>query len=207
LWYSRADFPDADDQLPKAIAETSILPAIPSGNPLPADPEAVGRLTALIQAVSQPHPRRVSALPELAAQLSGKTYVFDHNEQSVQSFSQVFIEGADEAHLFWKVDGRTMDLLVGLDDVFRLTMLDPLDTVALAKGEGVYVKAPEYSEFTTSVKGGWRRENTFQMNFQLLGFSFSTWKDFAFAQDGVDVRMTNLKNGSVITLHASPQSP
>jgi CubicO group peptidase (beta-lactamase class C family) len=196
-----------DNFVPKALAETYILPAVKSENPLPANPEATGRLATLIQTVSQPHPQPVSTLPAVAAQVSGKTYVFDANERGVQSFSLVFAEGADEAHLFWQVNDRAMDLLVGLDDVFRLTELGPLETAALAEGEGMSVKAPDYSAFTTSVKGGWRSENTFQTSFQVLGYSFSTWKNFTFVQGGVDVSMTNLIDNSVVTLHARPQSP
>lgn len=199
--------PNYDDVVPKALAETYILPAVRSENPLPANPEAAGRLAALIETVSHPHPQPVSTLPVVAAQVLSKTYVFDTNERGVQSFSLVFTEGTDEAHLFWQVNGRTMDLLVGLDDVFRLTKLGQLDTAALAEGEGMSVKAPDYSEFTTSIKGGWRSENTFQVNFQLLGYSFGTRKDFTFAQGEVDVSMTNLIDNSVVTLHARPQSP
>jgi hypothetical protein len=197
-----------DALMPKALAETYILPAVQSENPLPANPEAAGRLAALIETVSQPHPQPVSTLPAVAAQVSGKTYVFDTNERGYQSFSLVFAEGADEAHLFWQVNDRKMDLLVGLDDVFRLTELGPLETAALAKGQGFGVKAPEFSESTTSIKGGWQKsENTFQMNFQVLGYDLSARMDFTFAQGEVDVSMTNLIDNSVVTLHAKPQSP
>ena len=199
--------PNYDEFVPKALAETYILPAVQSDSPLPANPEATGRLAALIQTVSQPHPQPVSTLPAMAAQVSGKTYIFDTNERSVQSFSLVFAEGADEAHLFWQVNDRTMDILVGLDDVFRLTELGPLETTALAEGEGKNVKAPDYSAFTTSVKGGWRSGNIFQMSFQVLGYDLGTRKDFTFAQGGVDVSMTNLIDNSVVTLHARLQSP
>jgi CubicO group peptidase (beta-lactamase class C family) len=196
-----------DDVLPKALAETYILPAIQSENPLPPNPEAASRLETLIQTVSQPHPQPVSTLPTLAGQVSGKTYLFEANEWGLQSFSLVFTEGTDEAHLFWKVNDRTIDLLVGLDDVFRLTKLGRLDTPALVKGEGRNVNTPQYSEITTSVKGVWTNENIFQMNFQTLGYVFSTLKDFTFAQGEVDVSMTNLIDNSVVTLHARPESP
>jgi CubicO group peptidase (beta-lactamase class C family) len=200
------ELPDAgaDDQLPKALAETFILPAVRSAYPLPDDPEAAGRLAARIAAVSQPHPQPLPALPAAAAQVSGKTYVFDANERGIQSFSLVFAEGADSAHLIWKVAGRTMDFPVGLDDVFRLTQLGPPDAAALAEGEGTYVKTPEHPDVTVSVKGSWTSENTFQISFQLLGYSFSTVKDFTFTRDGVDVRITNYKDGSAVALHAGP---
>ena len=199
--------PNYDDVLPKALVDTYILPAAQSEHPLPANPEAAGRLSELIQTVSQPHPKHVAPLPAVAARVSGKTYVFDANELDIQSFSMVFTEGADEAHLFWKVNDQTMDLLVGLDDVFRLTKLDSLDTAALAEPEVYGINATEYSEFTTSIKGGWVSKIAFRMSFQFLGYSFGNRMDFAFAQDGVDVRKANLVDNSVVTLHARPQSP
>jgi CubicO group peptidase (beta-lactamase class C family) len=199
--------PNYDDVLPKALVETYILPAVQSDDPQPANPKAAGRLAELIQTISQPHPKQVSPLPAVAAQVSGKTYVFDANELGVQSFSMIFTEGADEAHLFWKVNDRTMDLIVGLDDVFRLTRLDPLDTAALAVPEVYGFNAAENTDFTSSIKGGWVSEIAFRMSFQLLGYSFGNRMDFAFAQYGVDVRKANLVDNSVVTLHARPQSP
>jgi CubicO group peptidase (beta-lactamase class C family) len=193
-----------DDQFPKALAETYILSAVRSDDPLPADPEAAGRLEARIRSASQPHPRPVPALPA-AAQVSGRTYLFDANEQGIQSFSLVFSEGADEAHLIWKVHDRTMDFLVGLDDVFRLTKIGLPDSIALAMGEGFYIEQPEHLELIPSVKGGWVSESVFEINFQFIGHSLSTVKDFTFTPDGVDVRMTNYKDGSVVTLHAGLQ--
>ncbi len=200
--------PRYDDLLPKALAETFILPAVQSEDPLPANPEAASRLAELVQAVSQPQPKPVSTLSTAAgAQVSGKTYVFDANELGVQSFSLVFTGGAGEAHLFWKVNDRRMDLLVGLDNVSRLTKLGPLDTGALAAPDVYGFNVPEYSEFTTSIKGGWLSGSIFQMTFQLLGYSFGDRKDFTFAPGGVDVRMTSLVDNSGITLHARLQSP
>lgn len=194
-----------EDVLPKTLAETYILPAVQSENPLPANPEAAGRLAALIQAVSQPHPQPVTT--QSGAQVSGKTFAFDANERDVQSFSLVFTEGADEAHLFWKVHDRTMDLLVGLDDVFRLTKLGPLDAAALAVPEVYGFNVSENTEFTTSIKGGWRSKYIFQMTFQILGYSFGNRYVFSFSQDNVDVQKISLVDNSVVTLHARPQSP
>jgi CubicO group peptidase (beta-lactamase class C family) len=199
--------PAYDDVLPKTLTETYILPAVQSDRPLPANPQAAGHLTELIQTVSQPHPQPVPALPALAAQVSGRTYVFDPNERGFQSFSLIFTPGAETAHLFWKIKGRRMDLLVGLEDVFRLTKLGPLDTAALAEPDIYGFNAAENSEFSTSIKGGWLSENTFQMNFQILGYSFGSRRDFTFTPDGVDVSMTNLVDDSVAQLHARPQSP
>jgi hypothetical protein len=99
-----------------------------------------------------------------------------------------------------------MDLLVGLDDVFRLSELGPLETAALAKGQGFGVKASEISVSTASIKGGWQSENNFQINFQVLGYDLSARMDFTFAKGEVNVRMTNLIDNSVVTLHARPQS-
>jgi CubicO group peptidase (beta-lactamase class C family) len=196
-----------DSALPKVLTETFILPAVLSENPLPANPEAAGRLAALIKAVSQTHRQAVTPLPAVALQVSGKTLVLDSNERGIQSFSLVFAQGADEAHLLWQVNGRTIDLLVGLDDVFRLTELGPLETAALAEGEGISVKAPDYSPFTTSIKGAWLSENTFQMSFQVLGYNAGVRKDLVFARGEVELNMINLIDSSVATLHARPQSP
>jgi CubicO group peptidase (beta-lactamase class C family) len=90
-----SELSSSDESIPIILAETFILPAVQSENPLPANPEAADRLAALIETVSQPHPQPVPALPAAATQVSGRTYVFDSNERGFQSFSLVFTEGAD----------------------------------------------------------------------------------------------------------------
>jgi CubicO group peptidase (beta-lactamase class C family) len=199
--------PEYEDLVPKTLVDTYILPAVQSDSPLPANPEAAGQLAARIRAVSQPHPQPVSKLPALAEQVSGRTYVFDPNELGVQSFSLVFTEGAGEAHLFWKVNDRTLDLLVGLDDISRLTKLDSQDTAALATPEIFGFNVPENPAFSTSIKGSWVSQITFQMRFQFLGYSFGNDMDFAFSQGGVDVRATTLVDHHVVPLHGQPQNP
>jgi CubicO group peptidase (beta-lactamase class C family) len=202
-----SELSSADESTPIILAETYILPAVQSENPLPANPQAAGRLAALIETVSQPHPQPVPALPVAAAQVSGRTYVFDSNERGFQSFSLIFAEGADEAHLFLQVNDRTMDLLVGLDEVFRLTDLGPLETAALARSHGFDVKAPEFSVSTASIKGGWQGDNTFEMNFQVVGYDLGAMMDFTFKQGEVNITLTDLIDNSVVTFHAKPQSP
>jgi hypothetical protein len=93
-----------------------------------------------------------------------------------------------------------------LDGVFRLTKIGLLDSIALSMGEGFYIEQPEHLELIPSVKGGWVSESVFEISFQLLGHSLSTIKDFTFTPDGADVRITNYKDGNVVTLHAGLQS-
>jgi len=104
-----------DDYVRAAVISEATLPADPLGAA-----ELAGRVAAA--AVSHEQPHAVAPLPPMAEVVSGRTYVLLPNANSLEKLHFEF-PGGDEAVVEVTIPelagGPTMDLTVGLDDVFR----------------------------------------------------------------------------------------
>ncbi len=98
-----------------------LLESLQSDQALPENPEAYGRLQEKITAASNlPDPEPVPPLPEMAEEISGKTYVVEPNPYGIGSISLSF-EGQEEALLNLSLAEDQQVLPVGLDNVYRLS--------------------------------------------------------------------------------------
>ncbi len=90
--------------------------------PLPANPQAVAILDDALAAIKQPPATMaLAALPEIARQISGKTYVFQPNPAMLESVAIEF-DGSAEAMIFIQAGGSpSVSHQVGLDGVFRFS--------------------------------------------------------------------------------------
>jgi len=133
------------------LLDSYILPAAESETPLPANPDAVALLRSSIQqAAAAPQPEAVPALPEIAQQVSGQTYVLDDNPLGLLSTSLIFQEEEAEASLNLNlIDGNQVEWLIGLDNVFRIS--------------------PGLSGLPVAVKGGWESDNVFVIHTDGMG--------------------------------------
>ncbi len=88
--------------------------------PLPPNPEGVARLEAAVEAVVlPPETTAVAPLPEVAREISGKTYVFEPNPAQLNSVAFEF-DGSSEATVLLLAVGRPQGSApVGLDGVYR----------------------------------------------------------------------------------------
>ncbi len=173
------------DISPRGLLHTYIEPAIKSYRSLRPNPEAVERLEDKIQQVaeSQEAAQAVSPLPALAAQISGKTIVFEANPLGLQSTSLGFTEGS-QASMMWSLeperaeylftwpdlsswDVGTLEWAVGLDDVCRVTA-GPYGT-------------------PWAFKGLWASDNMFVVEADTPGNGFGFQLAFTFDDDRVDV--------------------
>ncbi len=102
----------------QAIAE-SILPAVTSDEPLPANPEALEQLNARIQSLANPAPEPVASVPDNAKAASGRIYTLADNALGWKSIGVDF--GTQEATLTLDVQDHRLKLPVGLDNVFRIS--------------------------------------------------------------------------------------
>ena len=104
------------------IAGAFVSPA----EPLPANPEGLARLNAVLPALTAP-PVAVPAppLPELARTISGTTYRFDANPTGIATLRLDFDESAEAQILVaYTSDQTTVSGPVGLDGVFRFSPWD-----------------------------------------------------------------------------------
>lgn len=99
-----------------------ITDAIKADHPLPADPGGKTRLDAAVAAAAMPPaPHPVSALPSLAAAVSGREFVVVENPLGLATLSLSF-QSTNEATLRLTFrDGRIEQRAVGLDGVPRLS--------------------------------------------------------------------------------------
>lgn len=94
--------------------------------PLPANPDGVAQLEAAVKAVAQPPaPQPVAPLPDVAREISGKTFVFEPNPAEMETAVLTFDESA-EASLAVKNFGsdQVVSLSIGLDGVYRMSSGD-----------------------------------------------------------------------------------
>ena len=102
------------------IAELLLAIFSDSEEPLLPNPEGVARLAAAVDAVGlPPEPTPVAPLPDVAREISGKTYVFEPNPAQIDSVAFEF-DGSSEATVRLLAPGRPQgSAMVGLDGVYR----------------------------------------------------------------------------------------
>ena len=81
-----------DEFYPVSRLVDDIANAVRSDPPLPADPVAARLLAAAIREAATEKPSAVGGTPELAKEISGKTYQLDDNELHVKSFALNFFD-------------------------------------------------------------------------------------------------------------------
>lgn len=158
-----------------------ILPAVKSGEALPANPESLARLSAGIQAISEPHPTAVQPLPAIAAEISGKTYTLEDNPFGWQTLLFSFQEGASSARI---VMNGAADLLVGLDNAYRTS-----------RTQG--------NPFPNKLRGHWENQDTFVVEDVLLGQMAQATYQIRFSGDTVHITQQEKYSGSTIEMQGT----
>ncbi len=91
--------------------------------PLPANPQGVAKLQAMLAALQKPSkPFPVSTIPATAKQISGKTYVFGQDATQVLTLENLRLEFNDspQATIYLGLTSGEQAWLIGLDGKFRL---------------------------------------------------------------------------------------
>lgn len=98
-----------------------LLESLQSDKSLPENPEAYGQLQEKIAAASNPpDPEPVPPLPDMAKNISGKTYVVESNPFGIEAIALSF-EGQEEALLNLSLEEEQQTLPIGLDNVYRIS--------------------------------------------------------------------------------------
>jgi CubicO group peptidase (beta-lactamase class C family) len=97
----------------------NLLPAVKSETALPANPDALAKLQAKVQALGNPEPKSVQPIPDNRKSVAGRVYTLEENPLQWKSFRLDF--GAQDATLTLDAEGRQLKLPVGLDDVYRVS--------------------------------------------------------------------------------------
>ncbi len=167
---------DADLIPLQELLDQYILPAVKSGQPLPANPDSQARLAAGIQALAQSQPMAPQPLPAIAAQISGKTYTLGDNPFGWHTLTFNFQEGADEVKI--TVDGA-LQVPVGLDNVYR-KFVGPDPTI------------------TEALRGRWENQDTFVVEDLVLDQMVQLTHRMQFSGDAIHITRLEKYSGSTI---------
>jgi len=119
-------------------------------DPVPPNPDGVAKLNEALKMIQQPPPAQpVPALPEMAATVSGNTYLFEPNATDIKTFRLDFDDSA-EAKIEITFDDAEEKYSgpLGLDGVFRMT--------------------PGENGFPTGLRGQWTDANIFTMEVETI---------------------------------------
>ncbi|MBN2379982.1 serine hydrolase [candidate division WOR-3 bacterium] len=161
------------------ILGSFILPAIKKKGrgSLPANPQAFALLQDRIKDVARPpSPEPVPALPQIAHDVSGKTWLLDSNLVDWKTLELEFENGSDEAFVTLTVNDSENRFPVGLDGIPRITT-----------GES-FAADSRYAGQDVALKGFWSAD-TFTIDFSTLGVIERGTIAFHFTADSVGVEL------------------
>ena len=175
-----------DDQFyPTARLIDDIASAVKSDQPLPPDAVAQSLLAVSLREAATERPSPLGKTPELAKQISGKTYQVSSNTLRVKTFALNLFDPDP----FWEITtyagkadqpaGRFSGL-VGLDGIFR--------------------KSPPVNYGINASKGRWLDERTFALERRILGRSETQLWILAFDGNKVEIAFENT-DGTKATLY------
>lgn len=156
----------------------TILPAIKSDTPLPANPAAEAKLKEAIANVARAAaPTAVQPLPAMAKTISGKTFVLQPNWTGMQSLTLNFPAAGDPTARFAFIENGNMNRMekvrevrpIGLDSVLRLS---PNGRYGLSVG----------------LRGNWENDHTFLLEYDEIANLNSYRFQFTFTEKTVSVQ-------------------
>ena len=178
VFTSGGDFP-----VPETLLDNFILPAAISEGQLKPNSDGVEKLNALIQTSSDPPaPEPAASLPDTAERINGQIYMFDPNNLDFKHFSLSF--GENKAIFSLSYRDRHIEVDVGLDGIYRLT---------------------DAAGYTRAYRGYWSDNNTFSMDYQIVGYSEKGEYNMRFDGDQVTIEYREASTGTLEYLNGTPQ--
>jgi hypothetical protein len=181
VFTSDLPFTNDADLIPlQGLLDQHILPAATSDRPLPANPDALARLTAAIQALAQPEPTAPQALPPIAADISDKTCTLDENAFGWHTIAFSFQDQVDKVTV--TVDDQK--LAIGLDNVYR--------TVATVD-----------AMFPQELRGHWENQDTLLVEDIFPGQMLQYTYQVRFSGDSIQITCQEEYSGSQVELQGT----
>jgi len=170
-WNMVVVFTGADNDQWQMLSTKFIIPSISDEYRLPPDVTSQKRLNRLVRDLKKPAPQRPDSLPEIAGKISGKRYMLKKNDLNF-NYLTLWFEKDAECRLLINCDQYDLDMAVGLDNIYRITRdiswgMKPDNNILALRGE-------------------WRADNSFSIDFQEVGEPF--YFDIAFTFDEDEIR-------------------
>lgn len=166
---------------PEQLVEKYIIPSIKASDALSENIPAFDSLKNTLENISEaPAPQAVSKLPQIAGQISGKTFIMDNKETYSFEFSE-----ENECTMHWFCDGVMYDVKVGLDGIYRENDMDAF------YWKGMTTKA--------GFRGNWTNDSTFVID--LVPLEDNNWyiQEFRFGDGKLNAKMIQVINNAVVT--------
>jgi hypothetical protein len=181
------------------IINKIIVPAIKSSGLLPENPTSLALLNDKITALEKPAPKPIPPLPEIARAISGKKYLLKDGETFTLTFN------GDQATLDWSLKDQSMQLQIGMDNVFRTTPTNQTERLS-PFGANPKTVNPGF----IALQGSWKKDKSeFDLTMQLLNSTRRHTLVFLFAGDKVTVTQSNIDGGdtTTVTFQGQVQGP
>ena len=140
--------PDSQFPAPKQLTQAYLLPAAQANTSRPTKPEAYQTLQTAIHAIERPV-RPVAPLPEIARQISGRTFTLTGGGSDLFQTVTFNFEGGDtyRSETVWP-GNQTIVVTGGLDNVYRLNPVE-------------YIGPQGVEKLTVAVRSYWQDAHTF----------------------------------------------
>jgi len=174
---------DEEDLKREEIIQSFLVPAIKPTIPLPANPDGVALLESKIHQATLPEgePETAPPLPAMAKKISGLIYELDANWLGLKVFSLTFSQ-QEEALLNLSTEELTLELKVGLDNIFRIT-------------SGGRFNLP------TALKGAWETDHVFILKWDEIG-NINNWQAIiTFENDKVTMQWSEATGLDSVTIN------
>jgi CubicO group peptidase (beta-lactamase class C family) len=167
-------FTGADNNRWRQLTDTYILPAVKGNKSLPKNINAQQQILKIVNELMVPVPHTPLPLPEIAKSISGKTYILEENELNFIDLT-LWFERNDFCRLLIRDNKDTLDLVVGLDNVYRLT-------------EGLTWGMKPHNNIL-ALRGKWMGPDTFFVDFHEIGEPFYFDMQFLFTEDELEASL------------------
>jgi CubicO group peptidase (beta-lactamase class C family) len=163
--------------------------AVKSDSALPPDPIASVLLATAVRQAATEKPSAVPGVPELAKEISGKTFQLDDNELHIKTFSLNFFDSDSSWVITTSTDkpDRPTDRFTGMMGL-----------------DGIYRKSPPAPYGINAAKGRWLGAHTFLLERRILGHGETQSWTLAFEGRNVTVGFENT-DGAKALLHGVMQ--
>jgi len=175
---------------PEELVEDYIIPAVKAPSAIDENETAYEALAEKLESIGKaPEASQAPELPEIAKQISGKTFRMDNGETYSFEFT-----GGVEGKMHWFCDGVMYDVTIGLDNVYRENDMDAF------YWKGMTTKA--------GYRGSWTGPDTFVAELIPLEDNNTYRQEFRFSNGRLNARMIQVMNGAVLTdAEGTAQSP
>jgi CubicO group peptidase (beta-lactamase class C family) len=170
-------------------------------NPLPPNPAGVTELQqVLAQLPLPPATQPVPALPEIANEISGKTFLLEENPAGIASIRLDFNDPSQAAFQITFTDGsQSPSGAVGLDGVYRLTPGMNLD-----RPWHVFV---DFQDLSVGLRGRWTDANTFLLEYDTIINYFYYQLQMRFDGDRLSLTLGDRKGTPMATIAGRMENP